>query len=149
MPEAVIEIARDAQLAYECLCDIRSVPRWVSGVAKVDVLEVDDRSRPTLARFISMPNRASVSYTVRYVYDDATMTVRWTPTQRGERTLDGKAEIAGLDDGRCQLRYRLTTWNAASIPMWAHAELKQDSAQITVEAFRRWVERQVFAPCSR
>lgn len=141
MPEAVIEIDRDAQLAYERLCDIRNVPKWVTGVAKVDVLETDEQDRPTVVRFISMPTRASVSYTVQYTYDDDARRLQWKPLQRGERTLDGKARISELGQGRCKLHYELTTWNAASIPMWARSALKQDNPQVTVEAFRRWVER--------
>lgn len=140
MAEAVIEIAKDADAAFEHLCDIRSVPKWVRGVARVEVLETDDRERPTLARFISMPARASVSYTLSYQYEDDSRSMRWRPVERGERTLEGQARIVDLGEGRCQLQYQLNTWNAASIPMWARTALRQDGPQSTVEAFRRWVE---------
>ena len=141
MAEAQIEIARDADSAFACLCDIRSVPKWVRGVAKVDVLETDEHERPTVVRFVSMPARASVSYTLRYLYDDAARCVVWQPIERGERTLEGQARIDDLGDGRCRLTYQLSTWNAASIPMWARAALRQDGPQSTAEAFRRWVEQ--------
>lgn len=141
MAEAVIEIAKDADTAFECLCDIRSVPKWVRGVAKVEVLETDERERATVARFISMPARASVSYTLCYQYEDGARRVRWQPIERGERTLEGQASIEDLGEGRCRLTYQLTTWNAASIPMWARSALRQDGPRTTVEAFRRWVER--------
>ena len=142
MTEAVIDIAQDADVTYRCLCDIRSVPRWVPGVAKVEVLEADEHERALVARFISMPARASVSYSVRYVYEDDARRMRWYPLERGERTLEGQAEVTDLGDGRSRLRYQMSMWNAASIPMWARAALKQDGPKLTVEAFRRWVERQ-------
>lgn len=141
MAEAVIEIAKDADTAFACLCDIRSVPKWVRGVAKVEVLETDERERPTLARFVSMPARASVSYTLTYQYQDEDRCMRWHPAERGERTLEGEARIEELGDGRCRLTYQLNTWNAASIPMWARSALRQDGPRETAEAFRRWVER--------
>ena len=141
MAQAQIEIAKDADAAFTRLCDIRSVPKWVRGVARVEVIETDERDRPTRVRFVSMPARASVSYTVHYRFDDEARRMVWQPLERGERTLEGEAHIEDLGDGRCRLTYQLTTWNAASIPMWARSALRQDGPRSTVEAFRRWVEQ--------
>jgi ribosome-associated toxin RatA of RatAB toxin-antitoxin module len=141
MAEAEIEIAYDADTAYACLCDIHRVPQWVRGVARVDVIERDEQGRATLARFISMPARASVSYTLRYRYEDQDLRMVWQPEERSERALQGRAQIVRVADDRCRLRYELDVWNAASIPMWARAALREDDPEAIVHAFRRWLER--------
>lgn len=141
MAEAEIEIPHDADTAYGHLCDVRSVPQWVRGVARVDVIETDEQGRATLARFISMPARASVSYTLRYRYEDHERRVEWHSEERTERALQGRAQVVPLSEDRCRLRYELDVWNAASIPMWARAALKEDAPQAVVQAFRRWLER--------
>lgn len=141
MAEALIEIARSADAAYACLCDIRAIPHWVRGVARVDVIEEDELGRVAVARFISMPARASVSYALRYRYVVEERRLEWQPAERTERTLEGRAHIVERGPSWCRLSYSLDVKNAASIPMWARTALREDSPQAAVESFRRWVER--------
>ncbi len=140
MTGATKEIARDADTCFRLFCDLERLPEWVRGVARVVPLEVDEHQRPTLVRFISMPARASVSYSLRYTYYEDERRVCWQPADREERSIAGEAVIVPLGEDRCELRYALTSWNAASLPMWARAALKEDNPQSAVDAFQRFAE---------
>jgi hypothetical protein len=87
-----------------------------------------------------MPSTGSLEYSLRYGYDDGARTLRWTAVAADQRGLEGHASIEAIDGGRCRLRYQLRTWAGRSVPRWAQAALAGDTAQRTVEAFRRWAE---------
>jgi len=137
--EASIEVGCSAARAWSLLADVASTPSWVQGLAEARVVE-GEPTRPLVVQFVSMPSTGSLEYRLRYTYDDATRTLRWTPAGTDPRGLEGAARIDFLDDARCTLVYQLRTWAGRSVPRWAQAALADDTAQRAVDAFRRWAE---------
>jgi hypothetical protein len=137
--EASIEVGCAAARAWELLADVAATPAWVPGLADAHVIE-GDAGRPQVVQFTSMPSTGSLEYRLRYAYDDGARTLRWTAVGADPRGLEGEASIEPLDGDRCRLRYQLRTWAGRSVPRWAQAALEGDTAQRTVEAFRRWAE---------
>lgn len=136
--DASIEVACSAAHAWELLTDIERIPAWVPGVAEVAVLERDRYAR--VVQFVTMPATGSLVYRLRYQHDDAVRTQRWSSVEGNDRGLDGQARVVDLGDGRCRLHYQLSSWAGRAVPRWAQAALADDTAQRTVEAFRRWAE---------
>lgn len=137
--EASIEVGCDAARAWTLLADIAQTPTWVPGIAEARVLE-GEATRPQVVEFVSMPSTGSLEYRLRYSYDEATRTLRWSAVGVDQRGLEGEGQIEPISDRRCRLRYQLRTWAGRSVPRWAQAALADDTAQRTVEAFRRWAE---------
>lgn len=136
-----VEIATSADHCYRLLCDIRRVPEWVSGVADVQILDLDSERRPVLVRFVGMPGRASLEYSVRYTYDHPQRTIRWQTEGNEQRRLEGEASVTAIDNTRSRLRYALSTWAASSLPSWARTSLLSEEPAVVATAFKRWAER--------
>lgn len=135
--EASIEIACSPDRAWRLLADILATPDWVPGIAEARVVE-GPATRPAIVQFTSMPSTGSLSYRLRYTYDDDTRTLGWSPAGTDDaRGLEGTARIEAKDDGTCILHYQLATWAGRTVPRWAQAALEGDTAQRTVAAFRR------------
>lgn len=137
MLEATADLACPAARAWDLLADVMQTPAWVPGLAEARVIE-GDAARPQVVQFVSMPSTGSLEYSLRYSYDDATRTLRWTPVGADARGVEGEARIEALDGDRCRLRYQLRTWAGRTVPRWAQAALAGDTAQRTVDAFQRW-----------
>ena len=134
--EASIEIACSPDRAWRLLADILATPDWVPGIAEAKVVE-GPATRPAIVQFTSMPSTGSLSYRLRYTYDDDTRTLGWSPAADDPRGLEGTARIEAVDPDRCLLHYQLRAWAGRTVPRWAQAALADDTAQRTVAAFRR------------
>jgi hypothetical protein len=139
--EFAVDVARDGDTCYRLLCAVERVAEWVPGVANVRIVERDAAGRPSLVHFVGMPARGSLTYALRYGYDDAARAVSWRSEDTQERDLEGEARVEPLDDGRCRLHYRLRVWAADTLPVWARSVLQEESAEPVAAAFRRWAER--------
>lgn len=137
MLEASIEVACSADRAWRLLADIAATPDWVPGIAEAKIVDGAPH-RPSVVQFTSMPSTGSLTYTLRYTYDDDTRTLGWSPaTVDDARGLEGTARVEAIAPDRCILHYQLRAWAGRSVPRWAQAALASDTAQRTVEAFRR------------
>jgi hypothetical protein len=140
---AEIEIECAAERCYRALCEIARVPEWVPGVASVMVRKCDDHGRATSAEFVGMPGRGSFAYDLEYSYDDPSLTVRWHSRDRTLRDLEGEARVEAIDPDHCRLVYGLHSWSTAIAPMWAQVELREETPTPVVEAFARWLRKQL------
>jgi uncharacterized membrane protein len=142
--DASTEVACTADAAWSLLTAIERIPEWVPGVAEVAVLERDAAGGglAVRAQFVTMPSTGSLVYRLRYAHDPAERTQKWSSLEGEERGVDGAARIVALADGRCSLHYTLSSWAGRAVPRWAHAALADDTAQRTVESFKRWAEAQ-------
>jgi carbon monoxide dehydrogenase subunit G len=137
--EASIEIACAPDRAWQRLADVMATPDWVPGIAEAKLIDGSEL-RPAVVQFTSMPSTGSLRYRLRYTYDDDTRTLGWSPAGTDDaRGLEGTARIEAIADDRCILHYQLATWAGRSVPRWAQAALASDTAQRTVEAFRRYL----------
>jgi ribosome-associated toxin RatA of RatAB toxin-antitoxin module len=138
---AELEIPVASDVCYQALCDVESVPDWVPGVASVLVRERDAQSRVLSAVFVGMPGRGSFAYDLIYRYDDDTLTMRWSSSDRTLRELEGEARVEPLSDTSCKLTYGLHSWSTAIAPMWAQIELREEVPTPVVNAFARWLAK--------
>lgn len=139
VPEASIEIACSADRAWSLLANILATPDWVPGIAEARAVD-GAPARPSVVEFTSMPSSGSLSYRLRYTYDDDTRTLGWSPAGADDgRGLEGTARVEAIADERCILHYQVASWAGRAVPRWAQAALASDTAQRTVEAFRRHV----------
>ncbi len=136
------EIARSAAECYRLLCDVSRLPEWVSGIATVTITETAPDGRAALAEFVSMPGSGSLSYSLRYSYDDDGMIVRWQTPSPDEREVRGEASVEVVAPDRCRLRYGLFTAVSGGQPFWAQEAFEKDKPTPVVAAFQRWAERQ-------
>jgi ribosome-associated toxin RatA of RatAB toxin-antitoxin module len=135
--EASIEVACSADRAWQLLADVGATPDWVPGIAEAKVIDGAPH-RPTVVQFTSMPSTGSLTYALRYTYDDDTRTLGWSPAATADaRGLEGTARVEAIAADRCILHYQLRAWAGRTVPRWAQAALEGDTAQRTVEAFRR------------
>jgi len=141
MTSVQVDIAASADHCYQRLCDVERLGEWVSGVADVAVLERDAGGRATLARFTGMPGRGSLSYELRYDYDDAARRVRWQTVEVALRDLRGQASFEPLAGDRCRMTYEVANATSDALPGWARAVLEAETADQVAFAFRRWIER--------
>ena len=138
---AEVEIAANADECYRRFCAVERVDEWVPGIAEIAVLETDGAGRATRVRYGGMPARGSLSYELRYDYDDASLTVRWRTVDVALRDLSGEARFTAIEGGRCRLSYGTTNATSEDLPAWARAVLDEESPQKVAFAFRRWLER--------
>lgn len=98
-------IAAPAATVLAVITDLDSYPDWAEGVLETETLETDDTGRPATARFRVDAKIAEVSYTLRYDYDD--LTVSWTLIE-GETLsqLDG-SYVLTEDGDRTDVLYTL------------------------------------------
>jgi ribosome-associated toxin RatA of RatAB toxin-antitoxin module len=98
-------IAAPAVTVLAVITDLDSYPDWAEGVLEAETLESDDAGRPATARFRVDAKIAEVSYTLRYDYDD--LTVSWTLIE-GETLsqLDG-SYVLTADGDRTDVLYTL------------------------------------------
>lgn len=135
--QASIELPCSPDRAWALLADVSATPEWVPGIADARVIDGPSH-RPTVVQFTSMPSTGSLTYRLRYTYDDDTRTLGWSPAGTDDpRGLEGTARVEAIAADRCILHYQLRAWAGRAVPRWAQAALEGDTAQRTVEAFRR------------
>jgi len=137
-----VDVERSASVCYRLLCDVSRLPEWIVGIATANVVASLADGRASEVEFVTMPGSGSLSYSLRYTYDDDARTVRWQTPSPDEREVRGEASIEELGPNRCRLRYGLFTSVSAESPFWAQEELEKDKPNPVVASFRRWVERQ-------
>jgi hypothetical protein len=139
--EAIIDLDCDAAFAWTLLGDPRLVPEWIAGVADAEVVATGADGRPSEVRFAGMPSTASVGYQLAYTYDDAARRLVWRTVGGDERRVEGSAWLEPLEGGGCRFHYALATWNADSLPYWAHDSLAGDTPERVVASFARFIAR--------
>lgn len=91
----------------EIVSDVERYPEWVPDVEEVDVLERDERGRPTRVAFKAGAFGRSTSYTLVYDHSAAPGRISWHQVQGDvTRQLDGTYHFDPVEEGT-QVTYHL------------------------------------------
>ena len=96
-----------AAMAYEVFCDIEQIPRWVSIVSSVQILEATPRGRARRAAFMADLNGGSIGYTLEYEYRNADRICSWWTPDQPQMRVGGRAQFNPLGDRACLMSYEL------------------------------------------
>src|SRR5829696_3093855 len=72
-----IQIAAPADQVMAVISDLSSYPQWADGIKEAEVLETDQRGRPTQARFALEKAVVKDEYVLAYDWADDGRSVRW------------------------------------------------------------------------
>lgn len=105
--ELTVTLPVSAAMAYEVFCDVEQIPRWVSVISSVRILEATPRGRVRRAAFMAKLKNGAIGYTLEYDYRNAERVVSWwTPDQPAMR-VGGRAQFNPLGDRACLMNYEL------------------------------------------
>jgi uncharacterized protein YndB with AHSA1/START domain len=123
---AVATVDRAPRRCYEAFTEAKHLTAWVPGLRRATVVETDASGR---AREVKFDHGESLTYSLRYEYDDDARAVRWTPGVGVREAVSG--EVRFDDDGAgCRITYEL----AAGV-----ARREGAGAAAVLEAFVRWI----------
>lgn len=136
MHSAEVVIDRSPEHCWRALTDATLLPVWVPGLRRARVIDAGTNG---LAREVAFEFSSSLTYSLVYSYDEATLCVRWEP-RVGKR--DGVRGFAQLElvDGGTRMSYGLEQGDGRNA---ADQSLGEPAA--LVAAFARWVESQPVA----
>jgi ribosome-associated toxin RatA of RatAB toxin-antitoxin module len=129
-----------ADFCYQLFCDADLIPKWLWVVGTAVVQRRDEQQRALEVDFIGSLERASISYTLLYAYDDEKRKVTWHHAGSGVKVLAGSARFVPDGDERCTMRYSLESELAAHLPTWADDLYKKRPAETVVIDFCEWLE---------
>lgn len=142
MGSASAVINRSPEHCWRALTDATLLPIWVPGLRRARVI---DAGTDGLAREVAFEFSSSLTYSLIYTYDAATLCVRWEP-RIGKR--DGVRGFARLEpvDGGTRMTYSLEQGDGRNA-----ADQSLGDPAMLIDAFARWVESQplsMFTPRS-
>ncbi len=120
-------IPRPAEVCWRRFIDLGSLSAWLPNLRRVRVITIGPDGRPEEVAF----ELVSSSYSLVYAYDDAALTVRWTPRTGTRDAVRGQASFTPTDDG-CVMTYQLEGVDARSTRVL-------DEPEAVVAAFARWM----------
>jgi ribosome-associated toxin RatA of RatAB toxin-antitoxin module len=102
------EIGAPLDEVWALVEDVERAPDWQGGLKSMDVLERDDEGRAILCEVESDAKVRSVRSVVRFEYDSPTA-LRWTQVKGDLKSVDGRWDLEGLEDGRTRATYWIQT----------------------------------------
>lgn len=138
--EVATTLSVRAAVAFELFADAGETPRWLSVVQSAQVLARGDDGRPTRVAFRAAFERATLGYTLHYVYRPADLVVRWSTDRASDLRVEGEARFAALSDRACLMSYRL----ALELPVtdaWLAQHYDAHPASAVAGDFREYLRR--------
>lgn len=102
------EIDAPLDQVWALVQDVEKAPAWQGGLKAMDVLERDDDGRAILCEAESDAKVRTVSSIVRFEYDPP-KALRWTQVKGDLKSVDGRWDLEGLEDGRTRATYWIQT----------------------------------------
>ncbi len=136
MTEATVHtLAIDAtpEAVFAVAADVASYPEWASGVKEVEVLETDDRGRPSRARFVIEGLIKELRYQLTYTYDEPT-NISWVAEPNADlKYLEGSYTFTATNDHATEVVYALHVEPNFMLPGFLR---RQAERQIVTTALR-------------
>lgn len=129
-----------AATAYAAFADLPGLPRWMSVVQSVRVVQADEAGRPKVAAFLARMERATIGYSLHYAWDPTDLQVWWTTPPGTSLRIGGDARFRPLSARACLFHYRLTL----EVPLqadWANASFTGNAAAAVASEFREHLRR--------
>jgi len=99
---------------FGVVTDFAKYPKWVTGLKKVDILEVDEKGRGQVAEFSAGAFGLSISYTLSYTFDEPEE-VSWISIAGGVKSIIGQYRLTAAEGGT-RVQYRLDVDAGFGIP---------------------------------
>jgi hypothetical protein len=126
-------IARPLEACWRAFTEAATMPSWVPGLRKADLVEFDVTGLPYEVRF---GYAAGLMYSLRYTYDLDQFVVRWEPVESERGGVRGFARFEEVEGGT-KFTYALEHDQGRKA-----AERALDNPQTLVEAFARWMHEE-------
>jgi ribosome-associated toxin RatA of RatAB toxin-antitoxin module len=135
-----IEVDADPAACFAVASDVGAYPEWATGVRSTEVLETDDKGRPSRAAFVIDGMVKEIAYTLIYTYDEP-HSMSWTAEPGDDlKSLEGSYGFKELGEGRTEIVYALKADPAFTIPGFLRRQVEK---QIVGTALRGLRERVV------
>lgn len=128
-----------ADHVYRLFCDADHLTEWLFVVGTVVVCDRDAQGRPLEIDFMGSLERASVSYTLYYEYDDQLREVRWRLKRGSPKQIAGSARFVPEGGQGCRMRYRLVAELPTHLPPWSDELYRERPAETVVLDFCEWL----------
>ena len=113
--ESILVNAKPEAL-YELASDFANYPSWVADLKKVTIVAKDESGRPLDVEFRAAAFGRSSTYTLRYNYDDAPTTLRWSQVSSDLTTTLNGSYTFTADGSGTRVAYELEVELFVPIP---------------------------------
>ena len=129
-PEAVFDVA----------ADLAAYPEWTTGVASVDILEVDDSGLAVRARFELDGFIKRISYELLYEYARP-LQISWSAVAGDDiEEMQGRYEFHARDGGGTEIVYALKVAPAFTVPGFLRQQAEKQIVTNALRGLRRRAE---------
>jgi ribosome-associated toxin RatA of RatAB toxin-antitoxin module len=142
MSEAVsdsIVINATPRAVMDVIVDVESYPDWQKDIREVEVLERDERGRPSRARFVVDARLLTAIYTLAYTYSEDGM--RWELVSSEQlRQLDGGYRVVATGDEATTATYELVADPTISVPAFMRRRAAEHIVRSALDGLKQRVE---------
>ena len=136
-----VTLPRAADECYDLFCDLERIPEWLSIVRTAVVTDRAEDDRPSSVAFLCSLHRATVGYTLDYLYQDDERRIAWTTPRRSSLRVRGFAHFQELGARACLMTYSLDLAFGRSMPRFDDAAFAAHATSATLNDFRDFVLR--------
>ena len=146
MPEQAretISIAAPVQRVFDTLVDFESYPEWAADLKQAEVVDRDDRGRPTEVEFRAAAMGRSTTYRLRYDYEGAPNRLGWALAEGDlQRELDGAYLLSASPDtpGATDIVYELSIDLIVPIPGFVKRRAENRINKTALDQLKQRVE---------
>jgi uncharacterized membrane protein len=137
--ERHIVIERPPQACFDALTEYETFPEWQRAVKSCEVISRDDRGRGKEVAFEVDAKVRSVSYTLRYRYEEPHL-ITWDYLEGDVREVDGEYVFEDRGDGTTLATYALKINPGVWLPGKIVDLLNEQVMQGSMEDLKRRVE---------
>jgi ribosome-associated toxin RatA of RatAB toxin-antitoxin module len=142
MSEAVsdsIVINATPRAVMDVIVDVESYPEWQKDIREVEVLERDERGRPSRAHFVVDARLLTAIYTLAYTYSEDGM--RWELVSSEQlRQLDGGYRVVATGDAATTATYELVADPTISVPAFMRRRAAEHIVRSALDGLKQRVE---------
>jgi hypothetical protein len=135
-----VSLGWPAEHCYRLFADADRIAQWLYVVGTVVVRSRDASGRALEVDFMGSLERASVSYTLLYEYDNKARLVRWRYKSGSLKQLAGSARFESVGESACIFHYSLVTELPKHLPQWSDQLYRIRPAETVVIDFREWLD---------
>lgn len=134
------ETSAPPEVVFGVAVDLEAYPEWATGVASVEVLDVDEDGRPARAAFSVDGFIKRISYELEYSYEEPNM-MSWKAVPGDDiKEMEGSYEFRPLDDGGTAIAYALRVNPNFSVPGFLRRQAEKQIVQAALRGLRRRAE---------
>lgn len=133
------EASAPPEIVFGVAADLAAYPEWATGVASVEVLEVDAAGRASRVRFEVDGFIKRIGYELLYEYDFPNR-ISWTAVPGEDiRAMEGYYEFRPRDEGT-EIVYALRVEPAFVVPGFLRRQAEKQIVQTALRGLRRRAE---------